>query len=402
MNVISFTTAHLLSAFGYEFLTFVMTVHVYDLTRQAVDVGIFMALSFVPRLLSPFYGSLTDRYPRRLLFFAACLTTAAAVAMLARQTTLAGLYVGWFAVSILAMIILNLRTAIMTQVMPEGNFLRGNAVMLVSLNLARLAAPTVGGIVATWWSAAGVLSLAAAVYAAAAVAGLATRLPHREADRTALSGVLAHLREGLTLIWTKADLALLGRIAFVWRLCLGFQGALLVVYVAQCLGKGPLEFGVLTTALAVGSVLGSAVGPTLTRLVAPRTVLVAGLGLHVVLIAALGLISDYAVALADGVAANVALYAAAVAVHSVRDTATPTNFRGRVYGSITAITAPPALVSMLLGGWLADVVGVRAVFIGGGVLALAGSLVVIALSPAFRRSACERPVPAPVGRGTND
>lgn len=387
MNVISFTTAHLLSAFGYEFLTFVMTVHVYELTRQAVDVGIFMALSFVPRLLSPFYGSLTDRYPRRFLFFAACLTTAVSVAMLARQTTLAGLYVGWFAVSILAMIILNLRTAIMTQVMPEGNFLRGNAVMLVSLNLARLVAPTVGGVVATWWSAAGVLSLAAGVYGAAALAGLATRLPHRPSDRAALAGVFAHLREGVTLIWTKADLALLGRIAFVWRLCLGFQGALLVVYVAQCLGKGPLEFGVLTTALALGSVVGSAVGPTLTRLFAARTVLVAGISLHFVLIGGLGLTSDYSVALADAVAANLALYAAAVAVHSVRDTATPMNFRGRVYGSITAITAPPALVSMLLGGWLADVIGVRAVFVGGAALALATCLVVLVLSPAIRRSA---------------
>ena len=36
---------------------------------------------------------------------------------------------------------MTLRSAIMTQVMPDEGYLRGNALMLVSLNTARLAAP---------------------------------------------------------------------------------------------------------------------------------------------------------------------------------------------------------------------------------------------------------------------
>jgi MFS family permease len=70
-----------------------------------------------------------------------------------------------------------------------------------------------------------------------------------------------------------------------------------------------------------------------------------------------------------------------VAVHCVRDTVTPDGCRGRVYGCITAITAAPALISMLAGGWLADVVGVRALFIAGAVAALALSSAMFALAP---------------------
>ncbi len=57
-NVVIFGLAFLLSAFGYEFMVFVMTVHIYDLTGSAMNVGLFTALTFLPRLFSPYYGSI--------------------------------------------------------------------------------------------------------------------------------------------------------------------------------------------------------------------------------------------------------------------------------------------------------------------------------------------------------
>jgi MFS transporter, DHA3 family, macrolide efflux protein len=395
VDVAAFASAHLLSAFGYEFLTFVMTVRVYELTGRAVDVGIFTALAFVPRLLSSFYGMLTDRYPRRLLFVATCVATAMTVVVLGRQTGVATLYACWFVVSILAMIVMNVRTAIMTGLMPSGQYSRGNALMLVSLNAARLLAPIAGGVAAVRWSAADVLSIAAGAYALAAIAGIATRMPSHAPDSTASTGIFARWQQGLSLIWQNVDLRLLGGIVVIWRLCLGFQGAMLLVYVVRGLGCGAVEFGVMTAALAVGSIMGSLVGPALTRLVAARVILTLGIGLHFILIGTLGLIDDFAVAIIDGAAANLVLYAATVAVHSVRDTVTPAGYRGRVYGVITTITAPPALVSMLIGGWLADVIGVRALFIGGGSMALAMMMLAFALSPSARASMRQTPA---VGR----
>jgi MFS family permease len=382
--IASFSAAHLASAFGYEFLTFVMTVRIYEMTGQAMDVGIFVALSFVPRLLSPLYGSLTDRFSRKFLFCLTALTLAGAVMMLGRQTGLAAVYAIWFVIAILAMIILNVRNAIMMDVMTDGRYSRGNAVMLVSLNAARLVAPVAGGVIAARWSATAVLSVAACAYGVAAAMAFATRLPERTPGAPARSGLWSDWRQGLVVIWHTAELRLLAAVVVIWRLCLGFQASVLVVYVAQGFGRGAFEFGVMTAASAIGSILGSVAGPALTRMAGIRTIMIAGVGLHFILVGVLGVIDDFALAVFDLGAANLLLYAAAVAVHCVRDTVTPDGCRGRVYGCITAITAAPALLSMLAGGWLADIVGVRALFIGGAAAALALSSVMFALASPTR------------------
>ncbi|HWR31111.1 MAG TPA: hypothetical protein VN631_14890 [Negativicutes bacterium] len=72
-----------------------------------------------------------------------------------------------------------------------------------------------------------------------------------------------------------------------------------------------------------------------------------------------------------------------VGLHSLRDKATQADMRGRVYGSVSAILTPPAIVSMLAGGYLANVFGVENVFVGAGTLALT-SFYLLYLARGFR------------------
>ncbi len=370
-NALCFAVAHGTSAFAYEFLTFFMTLHLYQLTGRAVDMGVLLAVSFVPRLFSPFYGNLTDRLPRRTLFVMTCLLAAACTLMLAGQRQVAGIYVIWLMVSTLAMILLNLRTAIMPQVVPRHRYASANAVMLILLNLARLAAPLLGACLAQRQPVVLVFSFAAATYGLAALAATPLRLPPAEATAHAQEqSVLSSLREGLTTIVRSHDLATLGTICVIWRLCLGFQGALMIVYVQQGLHGGTSEFAMMSIALALGSIAGSALGPGVARRASPRRLMIVGINMHFACVAALGLITDYSLALATAAFANLVLYCAAVAVHSIRDSATNNERRGRVYGCITALTAPPALISVLVGGFLADRWGVRPVFAMGGITAI--------------------------------
>jgi len=385
-NLALFALAYLLSAFGYEFLTFVLTLRVYQLTGRAGDVGVFMAVSFLPRVFSPFYGSLTDRHRRNVLFFVVCLFTAALTLLLARQETPAALYAVWFAVSVLAMVILNLRSAVLTQVMSERYRPHVNALVLAFLNAARLAAPVIGGIAAALWSAAGVLSLCAAIYICAAAAGLFLRLADVRRPAAAMSGIVADIGRGMTAIWRNGDLMALVWVAVVWRLCFGFHSGLLVVYVVEVLGKDGIAFGILTSAMAAGSILGCIVGPLVGRRFAPSAVMRTGMTANFVLTGMLGMIASYPLAVACVVAANAALYAVAVAVHTARDRVIPADCRGRIIGCNTLISAIPALVSMLAGGWLADVIGIRMLFVGAGVAAVAG-MAAFTQSPLARRPA---------------
>jgi Na+/melibiose symporter-like transporter len=165
---------------------------------------------------------------------------------------------------VFVMTVMNVRPAIMTEILPKDNYLHGNAIMLVSLNAARLAAPLIGGVVALKWNIALLLHLTAVVYVAAALLGLATRLapmPQRASRST--DTVFAHMREGALYLLANRDLRYLGTVAFLWRLCLSCQLPLFVVYVKQFLGKGSDGYGIFMTMAGVGSVLGSVLGPRL-------------------------------------------------------------------------------------------------------------------------------------------
>ena len=140
-NTIGFCIAYLLSAFGYEFILFVLTVHVYNLTGSALNVGIFMSLSFLARILSPFYGLITDRYDKRMIlgrisFFMGCL-----IIMMGFINRIDWIYPLWFVASILAMMIMNVRSVIRVEIMGRDSHLSGNSLVLVILNSARIAAP---------------------------------------------------------------------------------------------------------------------------------------------------------------------------------------------------------------------------------------------------------------------
>ena len=71
----AFGTAFFLSAFGYEVLFFCMTLRVYDISRKAIEVGVFTAITLLPKLISPACGVLVDRLgARRTLIWAGLFT----------------------------------------------------------------------------------------------------------------------------------------------------------------------------------------------------------------------------------------------------------------------------------------------------------------------------------------
>jgi MFS family permease len=387
-NVVCFCLAYLLSAFGYEFMVFVMTVHIYDLTGNAMNVGLFTALTFLPRLFSPYYGSLSDRYPRGRIFSVAAMGIALGIFLVAGSSGIAWTYTIWFFISVLLMTIMNVRPAIMTEILPKDNYLHGNAIMLISLNAARLAAPMIGGVVALKWNIALLLHLTAVVYVAAALLGIATRLapPTKSASRST-DTVFAHMREGARYLLADRDLRYLGTVAFLWRLCLSCQLPLFVVYVKQFLGRGSDGYGIFMTMAGLGSVLGSALGPRLAAMFDRRKLILWGLFAHYLSFACLGITRSFDASLVLVTISFAFFYATIVSTHSLRDQATPIEYRGRVYGFIVGILTPAALVSFLAGSYLAGVIGVEKVLIGAGGLAL--------LSLAALQMKQGSPVPAP-------
>lgn len=389
----AFGTAFFLSAFGYEVLFFCMTLRVYDISRRALDVGVFTAITILPKLISPACGALVDRLGAKRTLAGSALLTALLSMGLPLVDGLGLLYALWFLLSVLFMIQANARTVLMTQVTESGSgYIGGNALAFSLLNAARLAAPLCAGLLSRSLGTGGLTVMAAAGYSACAASAACLAVGRRSAGREK-ERVTAMLMEGFSRIRLSRELRLLVGLSSIRNFFLGFLPSLLVVLITGRLGRTGADYGVALTAAALGSLGGSLAGPMITRLVRQRLVIGFGLGLHFLSFALLGFVTSYAAAVALLAAGSFALYVAAIVVHARRDAETELAIRGRVYGSNTTLQAIPSLLSMLLAGALADRFGVAPIFLVSGLMALA-VMAAVSFGMASRGRALETtPVP---------
>lgn len=368
-NTNNFIIAYLMSAFGYEFIFFVMTIYVYELSKSAFTVGIFAALTFLPRLFASTYGVAIDRYNRARVLSVAAGVTGALIIMLPLQAATNWIYIMWVLIATFLNVIINVRTALMSEIITQDSYLRGNSIVLTLLNFAKVCAPLLAGIASVKLGIHNLFYLIAAVFFTVVLvaAKIKTQTP---VPRDANQSLKAKLKEGLIYLIQQPDLRYLLTVSVLWRLLLGLQVSLFVVYAKAYLGGGDAEYGMLMTSIGIGSILGSMAGPWLVKELGYQRMTVWGPSIHYASFVVLGLLHDYHAALVVAFFSYVVFYATLVSLHSIRDKATRSDIRGRVNGSVTAILTPPAIISMLAGGYLANTFGVEKVFIGTGVLAV--------------------------------
>ncbi|MDT8903288.1 MFS transporter [Anaeroselena agilis] len=369
-NIANFIIAYILSAFGYEFIFFLMTIYVYNLTQSALNVGVFAALTFTPRLFASVYGVVVDRYSRAAVFAAAAGATAVLVAAMSLSSSLIWIYALWLLISLLLTVITTVRTALMTEIMTQDGFLLGNSAVLTSLNCAKMLAPLLAGLATAAFSTAALFVATAAAYLVVAALSRIISLPRHAAAATPRQ-LLPEVAAGLRYILASPKLRFLIAVAFMWTLSLRLQLPLFVVYVKSFLGGGDQEYGYFMTAVGIGSILGSLAGPWLMKRGSHLALAMAGLTIHYSSFILLAFVQSFYLAAAAVFGGYVFFYAALVGLHSLRDLATAADLRGRVYGSVTAILTPAAIVSMLAGGYLAGRFGADKVLAVAGLTALA-------------------------------
>jgi MFS family permease len=187
---------------------------------------------------------------------------------------------------------------------------------------------------------------------------------------------LGDVCDGLAYARRDPFVARLVPVQALTSLAVGATSALLVVLAARHLRVGANGFGWLLAAIGVGALLGPFLSNRLTggRYLDVRLLFVpylirglgdVALGLVVGLPWALAILFVYGLNTATGM----------VAAQSILQTVIPDRVRGRVFTLLDVTWAAMRLVSLGLGGLLADRVGISAVYVlGGALLALAGML----------------------------
>ncbi|MFD9128973.1 MFS transporter [Kitasatospora sp. NPDC059571] len=355
---------------------------VLSLTGSPFAVGVTTAMQFLPMLLLGLFGGvLADRMPKRRLLIATqgamgLLAAGLAVLTVTGVVTAGHVYLFALLLGLVTVVDNPARQVFVSEMVPPKDL--ANAVSLNAANFqtARLVGPAVAGLLIAavgsgWAFAVNALSFAAVI------GGLLAMRESELRPTAPIARQRGQLREGLRYVRERPEL--------LWPMVLaGFIGTfgfnfptLLAGFASHTFHVGAGEYGLLNTAMAVGSLTGALLAarrgaPRLRRLVGAALafgaleVLAAfapGYWTFAVLLTLIGVF---------GLTFN-------TSVNSALQLATEPEMRGRVMGLLVLVFTGGTPIGAPLVGWVTDQYGPRLGLLACGLVSAAAAAVVAAV-----------------------
>jgi MFS family permease len=346
---------------------------------SASALGVVTALQFTPMLLLTLYaGTLADRFDKRVALMALNATWLVLSALMG-ILVVAGTVHLWqvYVFALLWGIVAAAETPFRQSFVPEmvGPALLPNALSLnaAAFNSARVIGPALAGFAIAWLGTGSAFLANAASYVVPIVALSAMRpgeLSRSSGRRTAAD---ARIVDGLRYVWRRPDLLLpIALMLVVGMVGYNFQ-LTLPVLAKNVFHTGPTTFGLLVTALALGSIGGALAGTR--RRERPSVYAVLGGAVAFGVLGTLSaLMPTYPLTAAVLVPTGFAMIFLAQAANQRIQLGTDPAYRGRVMALYFLVFMGTNPIGAPLVGWLAQLAGVRAAIWVGTVISLAVAL----------------------------
>lgn len=318
-------------------------------------------------LLGPLAGSLVDRLPRVRVMIAADLvrmTLAGGLAVWHDSPPVA--YAVAFGLSAGAVFFNPAAASVLPALVDERELVRANSGIWSAAVTAQVIMAPLAGVVAATAGFGPAFALNAASFAVSALLLRGLRVP-AALRPVSVPGPLTHAREGLHALAALPLLRALAVGQLLAALSAGMTSALLVLLARDRLGATGGGYGLLLAAIAVGAVTGPAL---LARVDDARRLrfVFAPYALRGVVDLLLAVTTAVPVAAAALVGYGVGTSVGGVTFTSLVQSHVPAELRGRAFAGFDVLWQSGRLVSLLLGGLIADALGIRAVFLLGGAL----------------------------------
>jgi MFS family permease len=328
---------------------------------NASETSMVMVSFAVPViLLGPVAGAFVDRSNLKHTLIVSDLICAVLAALLAFSGHLYQMYFLMAGLSAVSCFFTPAQTAALPLIVPENELLVANSINVQTLQLNQIFAPAVVGFAVVWLGERNCFFLDAASFVLSALLVSTIRI-ERKVARTASpnSSILVELKAGLRFIVSHPVARVLVLTIAIANGAVAIFEALFAVYVRDVLGAGSKMFGSVTSALGVGTILGSLlVGRFAQRLARPR-IINAGFLVQAISVFILGALAWPVTALAASIglgmgAAFVFLSAQTFALEEV-----PSQMLGRVTSTATSVFAVVQLAAFAGSGFLASWLGLH-------------------------------------------
>lgn len=356
----------------YLFNVAIMWV-VYVRTGSALQSGVIAVIYTLSAvILAPIGGAFVDRWDRKRTmalsaFVSAVIVGVAAVPVAFGSFSPLLLYVTVFLLNAAGVVYGPARSSALPEIVGPDLMAAASGLLAMVDQGASLVGAALAGVVlaaagATWALAGDAVSFLTAT------AGIAfARIPERapRASSPVRSSLFRDLRDSWQTIQDQPVVR-----ALLWTNALvnvaSFMGPIFPALVRLQLHGGVKTYGFLEAAGVVGGMAGGLAAGDLERRIGAGRLLAGSFVVAGVCFAAMGISRSASLAGGLFVAANFFLIASEVSMGALRPLLVPAEYRGRVAGTtraVAVIAMPPTIV---LGGWLADRVGVGPLYVFGG------------------------------------
>ena len=340
-------------------------------TRDPFLVSMAVLAQQLPNLLFGLpAGAIADRFDRRRIVAAVNLVRAAILVVLA--TTIVSGTVG-IAIVLVTLFVLGTAeifadvssSSLVPRVVPRAHLGVANARLTGSFLLAnQLLGPPIGAFLFTVGMALPFAANAACfALGALLVTRVAVDVANLAAERPAEARNLRkEMADGVRWLVAHPPMRTLALTIVAFNITYGAAWSVLVLYASERLGMSAVGFGLLTTAIAVGGVIGTSAYGGLERRFSLADIMRGGLLIETFTHLILALTTSAAVALVTMVVFGAHAFVWGTTSTVVRQRAVPDELLGRVTGVYTIAVVGGMVIGTPIGGLLATAFGITAPF----------------------------------------
>jgi MFS family permease len=359
--------AQFVSIFG-DFLALfgVISLITFRWHGTAVQVTAVSIAYMVPMaIIGPPAGVLVDRWNVKRVMIASDLIRAALIVLLVFVTDVRQICVIFLALSSVSSFFAPAQSVTLRTLVPKEGLMAANALMAQAFYTVRLLSPALAGAIVYWLTerATFYLDSASFFYSAIMVGTLAIVRPTVETREKNLKSLTADFLEGNKFIFTHSGLAFVFIAMALAMFVLAAFSPLISIYIRDALGAGPRMYGVISAMVGVGMIAGT---QSVNRLARDRSkshvVLTGLLGLGVAT-AILGLFHNIPMAAVSTFGIGCAIAFVWVPAQTMSQQETPPPMVGRVTSSFMSLISVSQVAGLALSGYLAQMLGVRKLFV---------------------------------------
>jgi MFS family permease len=374
-------TAQLISTSGSALTSLAAGILVYRLTGSALSVGLMLMATALPTLLLGLIaGVFVDRYDRKRIMVAADLIRAALVLLIpfVLPFGIAWLYVLVLLSSAVTQFFDPANESVLPELATDEELAAANALMAISSFGSTAIGFAAAGLIASRFPIEWVFYLDALSFVCSALCiGLVPVAPLAVDEATNVTSVLHNLRAGVRFLTDSPMLRSLLIVSLTLFFSYGLWNVLLLPFALRALHATEFEYGLQEGLTSVGFVLGSLLMARIAdRLREGQWIAIGVLGMAIVGVA-YALVGSILLAIVLVMVSGFLNAPSAVGRRLVIQRNTPREMRGRVNSAFFVARDLVFLVGMAVAG-LADVVDVRVLMFGAGLLlGVAGLLALV-------------------------